>query len=200
VLDQVFVSPAWEAAFPLCSLTAVTRIGSDHCPLILDNGEVGINLPARFFFQTWWFEVGGFSDLVRGKIQGVLEHPGRIRCSIDIWQGIARSLRQFLKGWGANLGKQKRVFRENLLNQVADLDQKADSSGLDDEGWALRYHLEDQLIQLDAVEEEYWKQRNRLQWTLKGDSCTAYFHAIANGRRRKCLIPRLITDHGEVDE
>jgi hypothetical protein len=148
----------------------VTRIGSDHCPLILDNGEVGISRPARFFFLTWWFEVVGFSELVRGKIQGILEHPGQIRCSIDLWQGIARSLRQFLKGWGANLGKQKRVFRENLLSQVAYLDQRADSSGLDDEGWALRYHLEDQLIQLDAVEEEYWKQRSRLQWTLKGDS------------------------------
>jgi hypothetical protein len=40
------------------------------------------------------------------------------------------------------------VFRENLLSQVATLDQRADSSSLDDEGWALRYHLEDQLIQL----------------------------------------------------
>jgi hypothetical protein len=32
----------------------------------------------------------------------------------------------------------------------------------------------------------------------KGDACTAYFHAIANGRRRKCWIPRLITPQGEV--
>jgi hypothetical protein len=39
-----------------------------------------------------------------------------------------------------------------------------------------------------------------LQWTLKGDACTAYFHAFANGRRRKCLIPRLLTETGEVSE
>jgi hypothetical protein len=39
-----------------------------------------------------------------------------------------------------------------------------------------------------------------VQWTLRGDSCTAYFHAIANGLRRKCSIPRLITDQGEVHE
>jgi mannosylglycoprotein endo-beta-mannosidase len=117
-----------------------------------------------------------------------------------MWQGIALKLRQFLKGWGTNLGKQKRVFRENLLSQVAALDQRAYSTGLDDEGWALRYHLEDQLIHLDSVEEEYWRHRSRLQWTMKGDSCTAYFHAIANGRRRKCVIPRLITDAGEVAE
>jgi hypothetical protein len=64
----------------------------------------------------------------------------------------------------------------------------------------LRYFLEDQLVPLDRVDEEYWRQRSRTQWILKGDSCTAYFHAIANRRKRKCSIPRLITEGGEVDE
>jgi hypothetical protein len=72
--------------------------------------------------------------------------------------------------------------------------------GLNEEGWAQRYHLEDQILAINRMEEEYWRQRSRLQWTVKGDSCTKYFHAIANGRRRKCLIPRLVTDQGEVME
>jgi hypothetical protein len=76
----------------------------------------------------------------------------------------------------------------------------ADSLGLDEEGWTLRYHLEDQIIHLDCVEEEYWRQRSRIKWTLLGDSCTAFFHAMANGRHRKCMIPRLITDSGEIPE
>jgi hypothetical protein len=52
VLDRVFVSAAWEAVFPLSSLTAITRIGSDHCPLLLDSGEGTVFRQARFFFQT----------------------------------------------------------------------------------------------------------------------------------------------------
>jgi hypothetical protein len=64
---------------------------------------------------------------------------------------------------GANLGKEKRDFHADLLCQVAELDSVADSSGLDEEGWALQYHLEDQLDHLDEVEEEYWKQRSRLK-------------------------------------
>jgi hypothetical protein len=39
VLDRVFISVAWDAVFPPCSLTAITRIGSDHCPLLLDSGQ-----------------------------------------------------------------------------------------------------------------------------------------------------------------
>jgi mannosylglycoprotein endo-beta-mannosidase len=98
------------------------------------------------------------------------------------------------------MGKKKWEAREGLLLQVKHLDALADSLGLDEEGWALRYHLEDQIVDLDYIEEEYWRQRSRLRWTLQGNACTAYFHAIANGRRRKCLIPRLITDTGEVSE
>jgi endonuclease/exonuclease/phosphatase (EEP) superfamily protein YafD len=53
VLDRVFVSPTWEAIFPLCSLIAIIRIGSDHNPLLLCSGEGSIHIPPRFFFQTW---------------------------------------------------------------------------------------------------------------------------------------------------
>uniref|UniRef100_A0A453IJP9 Endonuclease/exonuclease/phosphatase domain-containing protein n=1 Tax=Aegilops tauschii subsp. strangulata TaxID=200361 RepID=A0A453IJP9_AEGTS len=35
VLDRVFVDPEWELKFPLASLRAITRVGSDHVPLLL---------------------------------------------------------------------------------------------------------------------------------------------------------------------
>lgn len=39
VLDQVLVSVEWEMCFPLCGLRALTRIGSDHTPLLLSSSE-----------------------------------------------------------------------------------------------------------------------------------------------------------------
>jgi hypothetical protein len=50
------------------------------------------------------------------------------------------------------------------------------------------------------VEELYWRQRSRLNWLLKGDANTAFFHAMANGRRRKCTITRLVLDQGIITE
>jgi mannosylglycoprotein endo-beta-mannosidase len=53
-------------------------------------------------------------------------------------------------------------------------------------------------------EESFWWQRSRQNWILKGDANTTYFHAIANGRRRKCSIPclwdndRLLEDNSDI--
>jgi hypothetical protein len=51
-----------------------------------------------------------------------------------------------------------------------------------------------------VVEEEYWRQWSRVTWLTKGDANTAFFHAYANGRRRKCAITRLVTDSGTLVE
>ena len=47
-------------------------------------------------------------------------------------------------------------------------------------------------MQLHHQAEIYWRQRGTLNWTLKGDAPTAYFFAIANGRRRRCDINSLM--------
>jgi mannosylglycoprotein endo-beta-mannosidase len=77
------------------------------------------------------------------------------------------------------------------MSQIMQLDVQADSSGLDEDEWAQRYYLEDQLLQIVSKEEEYWRQRARVKWALQGDANTAYFHAVANGRRRKRTISTL---------
>jgi hypothetical protein len=66
-------------------------------------------------------------------------------------------LRQLLKGWGANIGKADRDLKESILGRIHALDTRADTTGLDDEGWALRYHLEGQLTHLLKMEQEYWR-------------------------------------------
>jgi hypothetical protein len=38
VMDTVFVTKEWEQKFPKVKLMTLTRVGFDHCPLILDDG------------------------------------------------------------------------------------------------------------------------------------------------------------------
>ena len=50
------------------------------------------------------------------------------------------------------------------------------------------------------MEEEYWRQRGRVKWALQGDANTAYFHAVVNGRRRKCIISTLQSPSGPMSD
>ena len=111
---------------------------------------------------------------------------------------MSGGLRQFLRGWGRNIGKDSRDKKMALLAQIKHIDETADSYDIDEEAWAYRYYLEDQLLQIIRMEEEYWRQRGRVRWALQGDANTAYFHAVANGRRRKCHISSLSSPSGPI--
>ncbi|KAE8813341.1 putative NOT transcription complex subunit VIP2 [Hordeum vulgare] len=71
------------------------------------------------------------------------------------------------------------------------MDMRADSYGLASHEWALRYSLEDELLEIYRKEEAYWREWGACNWVHFGDANTAYFQPIANVRRRRCTIPLL---------
>ncbi|KAE8798604.1 hypothetical protein D1007_26086 [Hordeum vulgare] len=163
MLDRVFVSPQWERLFPLCSLKAVTRIGSDHTSLMLSSVNDAPPLTCRFHFESFWLSQSGFIEM-------------------------------FMRGWGANLDAEPRARKGALLHQIKALDAIADGPGLSPGERSTRYSLEASHIEIFKGEELFWKRRGDQNWLLKGDANTIYFHAIVNGRGRKCAIPYLWDD------
>lgn len=191
VLDRVFVSVEWEIAFPLCSLRAVTRFGSDHIPLLLSSGGGSHPRLNRFHFENFWLQQPGFVEAVQAKWVAAATSPPRVFNAVDVWHHCAKLARQFMRGWGANLGAALRLQKGNILSEIQALDHEAVLVGLSAEGWSHRYTLETSLMEIYKGEETFWRQWSRKNWILQGDANTAYFHAIANGRRRKCSIPFL---------
>ncbi|XP_020160902.1 uncharacterized protein [Aegilops tauschii subsp. strangulata] len=96
-----------------------------------------------------------------------------------------------MKGWGANLGHDLRERKKALLTAIHALDLRVDATGLSPDEWLYRYDLEDQLSVIFSDDEAYWRLRGTQKWVLMGDANTAYFQAIANGRRRRNTIPLL---------
>ena len=180
----------------MCTLVAETRIGSDHVPLILASGEDRIKRSPRFYFETGWFEVEGFIPMLLARWEQARAAAGRSRGPLDIWVNAAGTLRGFLRGWGANHGSDAKRAREALIEEIKALDAQADSRSFSEAEWANRYALENQVLAILREEEEYWRRRGVVKWITKGDTNTGYFHAFANGGKRKCLILRLQSDHG----
>jgi hypothetical protein len=107
-------------------------------------------------------------------------------------------LRKFLRGCGANVRGEVRRKKTELSQEINRLDDLAEQGGLDKDGWAKRYQLEEELTMFCRQEEMYWQSRGMTRWLLEGDSNTGYFHNIANGRRRKCTIGFLDSDRGRI--
>lgn len=63
-LDRILVTTDWETRFPICLAWSLTRVGSDHSPIILDSGEHGppdqdtsilrINGSSNQILKRWW--------------------------------------------------------------------------------------------------------------------------------------------------
>jgi hypothetical protein len=45
----------------------------------------------------------------------------------------------------------------------------AEEVGLDNDGWARRYKLEEEVAKFYRQEELYWHSRGRVRWLLEGD-------------------------------
>jgi hypothetical protein len=86
---------------------------------------------------------------------------------IDWWSFMSAGLRQHLRGWNANKGKETREIKQSLLAQIKSLDDKADAVGIDKEEWVFCYHLEDHLLGVFRAEEEYWRKRGACAWSCK---------------------------------
>jgi mannosylglycoprotein endo-beta-mannosidase len=45
--------------------------------------------------------------------------------------------------------------------------------------------IQTEMLRLTEEEENYWHKRSNNMWLLKGDNNTAFFHRIANGKKKK---------------
>lgn len=98
VLDRVLVSPSWEQKYPLAKLRSLTRLGSDHNPLMLElEGKKG--KPQIFRFEAMWLKQEGFREMViKKKIPNIEDKEIQ-----EFWKELKTEIRKVCKGWAANL-------------------------------------------------------------------------------------------------
>lgn len=66
-LDRILILTNWEARFPFCMSCSLTRVGSNHCPIVLDTRERGARKSDRFYFEKKWFCQDNFKEVVMEK-------------------------------------------------------------------------------------------------------------------------------------
>jgi hypothetical protein len=194
-LDRVLASVDWEQKFPLSSVRALSRSGSDHTPLLIDSGvDAHLGNKSDFSFELAWLSQDGFDDLICREWNSISSGHS----PIDTWQRKIRHLRRFLRGWAKNISGKYKIEKEKFLAIIDELDIKAESVPLSlNERERLR-NANDGICNLRRMEEAKWSQRAKVKHVQEGGSNTKYFHLIANGKHRKKKIFQLEQDEGTI--
>ncbi|XP_028110763.1 uncharacterized protein LOC114309252 [Camellia sinensis] len=192
-IDRALMSTEWVEKLNL-KLWGLERSVSDHCPLLLveDGRDWG---PRPFWFINAWTSHPKFGEVVK---------KSWVDSAFTGWAGFIimnklKVLRSVLKKWNVE------VFG-NVTHSLKTAEEELHAIGLVAESRRLmqnevkrRREVRKEVWSLNRREEWLWRQKSRVNWSLKGDKNTRFFHVIATSRQNRNLLNSIEVD-GEIHE
>ncbi|KAK6120408.1 hypothetical protein DH2020_045888 [Rehmannia glutinosa] len=173
-LDRFFGSLDWLSNFPNAISQVNFRSSSDHCMICLDSSPFKKPLKKRFFFDKRW--------LHRERIDEVVQKSWCVDFSgvpmYRVQSKISECRIRLLK-WSSNFRNLSNA-RMKLLNLDLDLERKKGG----ERDWNKWHKLKREMDVEYLQEEQYWKQKARIQWLKEGDKNSKFFHALTLQRRK----------------
>ncbi|CAL0324296.1 unnamed protein product [Lupinus luteus] len=176
-LDRVLCNDAWLGDWSQSTCFTLPRAMSDHHPLMLCTSSSSVTRQTPFKFHKMWLLNNSLRKLVHDT--WIIPVVG---CPMYVLSKKLRNLKVALKVWN------KEVFG-NIHLKVKDALEKVDSIQLSMSNLGQDQHLLDQensaqndLSLALQVQEEFWREKARINWCTKGDRNTAYFHKLAKIR------------------
>ena len=120
-LDRVFACPRWDQQFISAICLTLTRVGSEHCPILVDTNSEVIEHKYNFRFEMVWDTTAGFREAIQ------LKWP--LRGNLDVhehWKHMKYFVRKWCKGWSSNLKRRMTHEKQIVLVKIQTLDRKAE--------------------------------------------------------------------------
>ncbi|XP_020688961.2 uncharacterized protein LOC110104277 [Dendrobium catenatum] len=194
-LDRFLISSSILDVFQELRVTHLTRLASDHCPILCSTAEQQRRVPSFWIkFEDAWIGFPKAWQLVADKWK--VQDTGSEACKLQ--RKCNRSLKA-LYFWSKNKLKTLIQLKDDLDKEIKDLQEVACSpAGLSEVQYeALRYKVQllNSTLGRLAV---WWRQRAKVKWIEEGDDNTRFFHSMASARRRSNLINQIKDPDGNT--
>jgi hypothetical protein len=200
-LDRVVCNQAWLDICSVSSVSSLTRLRSDHFPLLLDVQLNFISHASQFKFMKIW-----------------TMHPDCRSIISDCWNSVIVGCPMFVLSQKLKLLKSKlKDWNKNCFGNVHDMVNSADKklqhiqSQIQLNGHIDALLHEEKLASVEYEEalnrqEVFWQEKARLNWHLEGDRNTKYFHRLAKIKSTTKSITSMqigetvVTDQSTISE
>lgn len=194
-IDRLFFNSHWAISCPAVQVQHLDRFCSDHSPLLLSFVTTVKKGPSRFIFQQMWCSHERF---MQDSKAAWCSAPTSSYPILSLIQKL-KHMKAFYKQWN------KETFGNVTIKvQEAESTFKQAQERYEEDDTQVNYNsfisAKDQLEQVLAQEEKFWRQKSRIKWLKDGDHNTKFFHAYAITQRRNSSITKLHNKDGAVVE
>ncbi|XP_016482447.2 uncharacterized protein LOC107803276 [Nicotiana tabacum] len=190
-LDRVLGNIGLQQLLPSVEVTHLSKIGSDHCPLLIKCDPNLITAKKQFRFLNFWTDHNTFQEVVKENWVDDLAANSQVT-SFTIFNNKLKKLKKVLSRWSkdiyGDIFQKVASLEEVVLVHEAQFELSPTSMNRE-----RLNKVKAKLTRYLALEEQFWRQKTGMAWFKDGDRNTKFFHAHVN-RRRKILQLKRIQD------
>ncbi|XP_075097908.1 uncharacterized protein LOC142175228 [Nicotiana tabacum] len=175
----------FQQTFPILEVTHLSKIGSDHSPMLLKCDFEAPPVKKSFRFLNFWVKHDTFKDVIRENWHADFSANPFILLNFKL-----KKLKKALSTWSKETYGdifQKIVSLEEVV-MVHERQFEANPTQLNRERLQ---KVQAELIRYLALEEEFWRQKSGMTWFKDADRKIKFFHAQVNGLRKGLHLKRI---------
>lgn len=183
-LDRLLCNTTWLSRFTDGSLELLSKVTSDHCPLLYKLSMHCQSAPKPLKFQHMWFHRPDFMEVVRSSWAAPLPQYGMFLFSLKL-KRLKGASRAWNKDCFGNVHYNVQLSESAVKQQELLFEQSGSEADL------VALNLAQAQYTRSLTEEEtFWRQKSRLRWLEEGDRNTKPFHASVTANRSHLSIGR----------